>query len=98
MFFSLPTEVLNQTEGGGGENPESVSASGRLEGVGGRVVEAGVGEDGQSSHGGEDHEDPEEHPVHHHGHVLPVLLQLDTGKPNQRDKKKKINLMFELLV
>lgn len=42
--------------------------------VGGRVVEAGVGKDGQGAHGGEDDEDPQEHAVHHHGHVLPVLL------------------------
>lgn len=41
------------------------------------MVEAGIGEDGQGAHGGEDYEDPEEHAVHHHGHVLPVLLQLD---------------------
>lgn len=41
------------------------------------MVEAGICEDGQGAHGGEDDEDPEEHAVHHHGHVLPVLLQLD---------------------
>lgn len=53
------------------------TASGRFEGVSGCVVEAGIGEDGQGAHSGEDDEDPEEHAVHHHGHVLPVLLQLD---------------------
>lgn len=52
------------------------SASGGFEGIGGCVVEAGIGEDGQGAHGGEDDEDPEKHAVHHHGHVLPVLLQL----------------------
>jgi len=41
------------------------------------LVEASVSEDGQGAHGGEDDEDPEEHAVHHHGHVLPVLFQLD---------------------
>lgn len=53
------------------------SSSASVERVGGRAVEAGLDEDGQGSHGGEDDEDPEEHAVHHHGHVLPVLLQLD---------------------
>lgn len=40
------------------------------------MVEAGVGKDGQGAHSGEDDKDPEEHAVHHHGYVLPVLLQL----------------------
>ena len=41
------------------------------------MVEAGISEDGQGAHSGEDYEDPEEHAVHHHGHILPVLPQLD---------------------
>lgn len=40
------------------------------------MVEAGVGEDGQGAHGSDDDKDPQEHAVHHHGNVLPVLLQL----------------------
>lgn len=40
------------------------------------MVEAGVGKDGQGAHGGENDKDPKEHAVHHHGNVLPVLLQL----------------------
>lgn len=48
----------------------------RFEGVGWCVVEAGIGKDGQGAHGSNDDKDPEEHAVHHHGNVLPVLLQL----------------------
>lgn len=51
--------------------------SGSFEGVGGGVVEAGISEDRQGAHSGEDDEKPEEHAVHNHGHILPVLLQLD---------------------
>lgn len=40
------------------------------------MVEAGVGKDGQGAHGGENDKDPQEHAVHHHGNVLPVLPQL----------------------
>lgn len=49
---------------------------GGFERVSGCVVEAGVGKDSQGAHSGEDNEDPEEHAVHHHGHILPVLSQL----------------------
>lgn len=55
----------------------------RFKGVGWCVVEAGVGKDGQCAHGGENDKDPQEHAVHHHGNVLPVLLQL----PGGRDKR-----------
>lgn len=55
---------------------KSNCSSGPFKRVGGRVVETGIGKDGQGSHSGEDHEDPEEHPVHYHGNILPVLLQL----------------------
>ena len=55
---------------------DSGVASGGSEGVGGCVIRAGIGEDGQGAHSGEDDEDPEEHAVHHHGYVLPVLPQL----------------------
>lgn len=41
-------------------------------------MEASISKDGQGSHSGEDDEDPEEHAVHHHGYILPVLSQLDT--------------------
>lgn len=44
------------------------------------MIEAGIGEDGQGTHGGEDDKDPEEHAVHHHGHILPVFLQLAEGR------------------
>lgn len=50
-----------------------------FEGILGRLVEAGVGKDGQRAHGGEYDKDPEEHAVHHHGNVLPVLFQLAVG-------------------
>lgn len=52
------------------------------------MVEAGIGEDGQGAHGGEDDEDPEEHAVHHHGHVLPVLLQLQEGWMDEREEER----------
>lgn len=44
------------------------------------MVEAGISKDGQGAHGGEDDKYPKEHAVHHHGHVLPVLLQLAEGR------------------
>lgn len=61
----------------GSRKAKRSDVSGVFEGVGGRVVETGVGEDGQGADGGEDDEDPEEHAVHHHGYVLPVLSELD---------------------
>lgn len=61
------------------------------------MVEAGVCKDGQGAHSGEDNEDPEEHAVHHHGHVLPVLLQLDEDgwmderKRRGRRRRREVN-------
>lgn len=51
------------------------------------MVEAGIGKDGQGAHGSDDDKDPQEHAVHHHGNVLPVLLQLveiDARKGGQK--------------
>lgn len=67
-----------------GETSRSKASRG-FERVSRRVVEAGVGKDGQRAHGGEDDEDPEEHAVHHHGHVLPVLSQLHRRVIRWRD-------------
>jgi hypothetical protein len=54
------------------------------------VVEAGVGEDAQGSHSSEDHKDPQEHAIHYHGYILPVLLQLEgEGEKQRRDKSGK---------
>ena len=50
-----------------------------LEGVGGCEAGAGVDENAKGSDGGEDHKDPQEHAVHHHGYILPVLPQLGRG-------------------
>lgn len=52
------------------------------------MVEAGISKDGQGSHSGEDDEDPEEHAIHHHSHVLPVLLQLDEVIRWKDDREK----------
>lgn len=81
---SVFAEVVNQEL----KNTTCPAASGGFEGVGGRVVKACHSEDGQSPHGGDDDEDPEEHAVHHHGHVLPVLLQLEE---EGSVKKRKMN-------
>lgn len=44
------------------------------------VLEERLEEQTQSSHHTHDHEDPQEQAVHHHGHILPVLDDLDRGK------------------
>lgn len=65
------------------------------------MVEAGIGKDGQGSHRGEDDKDPQEHAVDHHGHILPVLFQLDETRERGRmdgregkDKIKKKSILF----
>lgn len=63
-------------EDDGSRKTKCPDVSGRFERVGRCVVEAGIGEDSQGAHSGEDNKDPEEHAVHHHGNVLPVLFQL----------------------
>lgn len=50
---------------------------GHGEGVSRCTVKASLGENGQSAHSGEDDKDHEEHAVHDHGDILPVLLQLE---------------------
>ena len=61
---------------------------GVFEGVGRSVVEAGVGEDAQGAHCGEDDKGPEEEAVHHHGNVLPVLPQLgEEGREKRRSEE-----------
>lgn len=47
------------------------------EGVSRCTVKASLGENGQSAHSGEDDKEHEEHAVHDHGDILPVLLQLE---------------------
>lgn len=60
------------------------------------MVEAGVGKDGQGAHGGEDDKDPQEHAVHHHGNVLPVLLQLRrTGGQQGAQREGKSEMKIE---
>ena len=45
------------------------------------VLEEGLEEEAQCPRHTHDHEDPQEEPVHHHGHVLPVLDHLQqTGE------------------
>lgn len=67
------------------------TASCGFEGVSGSVVEAGISKDGQGAHSGEDNKDPEEHTVHYHGNILPVLLQLDMvgGRDNRGKEGEK---------
>lgn len=55
-----------------------------FEGVRRCDVETSIDEDSQGAHSSEDNEDPEEHAVHHHGHVLPVLFQLSTREESTK--------------
>lgn len=64
-------------------------ASEGLEGVRRGMVEASIGEDGQRAHSGENDENPQEHPVHHHCHILPIFFQLKEASERQEIKKKK---------
>lgn len=47
------------------------------EGVSRCAVKASLGKNDQSAHSGEDDKEHEEHAVHDHGDILPVLLQLE---------------------
>lgn len=64
-------------------------ASEGLEGVRRGMVEASIGEDGQRAHSGENDENPQEHPVHHHCHILPIFFQLKEASERQEIKKRK---------
>lgn len=51
------------------------------------MIEASISKDGQSAHSGEDDEDPEEHPVHYHCHILPIFFQLKEASEREDVKK-----------
>lgn len=65
---------------------------GHGEGVVRCTIKACQGKNGQSAHSGKDDKDHEEHAVHHHGDILPVLLQLEgDGREDETAARKSEN-------